>query len=625
MSAALPFGISKCFDARSQFIALGVGGIVGRCGAHSAVSSLGPACLSLIGRDWIVFPAKHVVIELMNDKLTMYVFVEFSVSPTMGVVDLPAVADLGSKSGHRLWKLCGWVGPKSAGTRFPLLSLIDGVGALTMGVFDKKGSWSGSNDSESVSGGNNVSMPNNVVAFMFQNETKYPVWAARGRWVVVVKRHSREGLGLKFDALTLWDFSGIESGLQKSTEIPVPWQVVKLQFLDDDSLVVLNEAGTGRAVVVIDLVAISERKELRVLSQFTLGPDEGLSGYHPVWCWGGKVYTTTIRNDHLVCVTTGERHELLKCTGELVPIGGPFFTLTEKLANAKQGKEVYSVMAPTKACFSHVPSHFCLMLFGNELAVKEEAGEIQVIDVESGLLMQITFGGVNDARSQFIALGVGGIVGRCGAHSAVSSLSQPLLSLIGRDWIVFPVRRSAIMLIDFGWTISLFVEFSVSPTMGLVDRPAVVDYGERITQFRGWVGPKSAGNRFPLMTSADNLQVIDRNWKPGSSWELVLNNTRSMRSTNVVVSVLSYGNLVAAKWRWVLNVKECRGGEHALELWDFGQIERGVVSNAEVSWQLKVMKMVFLGDDSLAVLHKGPTGRAVDVIDLAGTMLLRTA
>ncbi|KAH3731972.1 hypothetical protein Pelo_17192 [Pelomyxa schiedti] len=234
--------------------------------------------------------------------------------------------------------------------------------------------------------------------------------------------------------------------------------------------------------------------------------------------------------------------------------------------------------------------------------------------------MQITFGGVIDARSQFIALCVGGIVGRCGAHSAVSSLSQPLLSLIGRDWIVFPARRSAIMLIDFGWTISLFVEFSVSPTMGLVDRPAVVDYGERITQFRGWVGPKSAGTRFPLMTSADNLQVIDRNWKPGSSLELVLNNTRSMRSTNVVVSVLSYGNLVAAKWRWVLNVKECRGGEHALELWDFGQIERGVVSNAEVSWQLKVMKMVFLGDDSLAVLHKGPTGRAVDVIDLAGTM-----
>ncbi|KAH3731974.1 hypothetical protein Pelo_17194 [Pelomyxa schiedti] len=161
------------------------------------------------------------------------------------------------------------------------------------------------------------------------------------------------------------------------------------------------------------------------------------------------------------------------------------------------------------------------------------------------------------------------------------------------------------MLIDFGWTISLLVEFSVSPTMGLVDRPAVVYYGENIVQFRGWVGPKSAGNR---------------NWKPGSSLELVLNNTRSVMSTNVVVAGLGYGGNLATNGRWVVIDKECVLGGQALALWDFGQIERGVVSNAEVLWQLEVVNMVFLGDDSLAVLHKVPTGRAVNVIDLVGTM-----
>ncbi|KAH3731973.1 hypothetical protein Pelo_17193 [Pelomyxa schiedti] len=211
-----------------------------------------------------------------------------------------------------------------------------------------------------------------------------------------------------------------------------------------------------------------------------------------------------------------------------------------------------------------------------------------------------TFCGVIDARSQFIALGVAGIVGRCGAHSAVSSLSQPLLSLIGRDWIVFPARRSVVQLVDSGWKTTLFVEFSVSPTMGLVDHPTAGDFGGKtMKKFHGWVGPKSAGTRFPLIGSVDSLQVTDRNWKPGSSWELVLNNTRSVMSTNVVACVMWGGTVFGSAW---------------------AEIEKAVVTYSEVPVPWQVVKMVFVGDDALAVLHESPTGRAVDVIDLAGTM-----
>ncbi|KAH3762556.1 hypothetical protein Pelo_5589 [Pelomyxa schiedti] len=204
--------------------------------------------------------------------------------------------------------------------------------------------------------------------------------AVRGRWVV-----NDEEWTLGGHALGLWDFGEIERGVVSNAAIPWQLEVVNMVFLSDDSLAVMHQVPTGRAVDVIDLAATMQHKELRVVSRFTIGPEQ--SGPFPMWCWGGKVYTATDRYEHLVCATTGERTQLpappgLSCRA-LHPVGGPYFTLTELFSG--RTVEVFSVVEPTKVCFRYFPKQPCNMTFWNELALREEGTEFQVSDLASGL------------------------------------------------------------------------------------------------------------------------------------------------------------------------------------------------------------------------------------------------
>ncbi|KAH3760299.1 hypothetical protein Pelo_7874 [Pelomyxa schiedti] len=362
--------LSHFVDARSQFIALGVGGIVGRCGAHSAVSSLSPPLLSLIGRDWVAFPARHVVVDLGDDDTavngywTTHVFVEFSVSPTMGVVDRPAaVSDFGR---NRACTFHGWVGPKSAGNRFPLLVYVDPQGAMSIEVIDRRPSSTSSNNSSSSS---------NCVATVMQRGSAGATWAANGRWVVMVQKGSGS------ESMKLWDFGGIQAGrVAASCEFPLPGKVVSLAFLGGGSLAVKL---ASRSVAVIDLIETMEWKELSVTRQFTVPLDAGRP-WCPMWCWGGKVFSTTYRNDHIVCVTTGERAAIKPPPGpigtscQVEPIGGPYFTVSE--VGKSTPRRVFSVIEPPQVCHGYG----CGVLFGAELALQSSEGEIQVMDAPSG-------------------------------------------------------------------------------------------------------------------------------------------------------------------------------------------------------------------------------------------------
>ncbi|KAH3760594.1 hypothetical protein Pelo_7573 [Pelomyxa schiedti] len=71
----------------------------------------------------------------------------------------------------------------------------------------------------------------------------------------------------------------------------------------------------------------------------------------------------------------------------------------------------------------------------------QQEGCFDLVDAVTGTWLRLPGSVYLDALGQFVALGAGVIVGRCGAASDVSSLTPPLLSLIGRDWVMQPNRR----------------------------------------------------------------------------------------------------------------------------------------------------------------------------------------
>ncbi|KAH3743299.1 hypothetical protein Pelo_15292 [Pelomyxa schiedti] len=123
--------------ARSQFIALGAAVIVGRRGHNNSTvvpaSTLTPPVLSLIGREWVVFPAKRIAIDLTSaagvggdggggtDDDDHHELITLSVSPTLGLVDAPRVAHVGSLATN---EFCGWVGPAHSDDTQPRTQLL---------------------------------------------------------------------------------------------------------------------------------------------------------------------------------------------------------------------------------------------------------------------------------------------------------------------------------------------------------------------------------------------------------------------------------------------------------------------------------------------------------------------
>ncbi|KAH3714570.1 hypothetical protein Pelo_18920 [Pelomyxa schiedti] len=183
------------------------------------------------------------------------------------------------------------------------------------------------------------------------------------------------------------------------------------------------------------------------------------------------------------------------------------------------------------------------------------------------------------ARSQFIALGAGVIVGRCGGTSPVSTLTPPLLSQLGREWVAAPSRSAdgaVQVVIDLVRTTGAFVpphsyfSFAVSPTLGIVGTPFSVETlcdGRR--EFHGWVGPESTGTRFAVMSVFTDCRMV------------VLDTERS-----------------DARWAVAFPVRL----ELAMTLWNFDSIERGEVTCApDISLPWRVENMAFDGDCSLVI------------------------
>ncbi|KAH3732148.1 hypothetical protein Pelo_17022 [Pelomyxa schiedti] len=131
-----------------------------------------------------------------------------------------------------------------------------------------------------------------------------------------------------------------------------------------------------------------------------------------------------------------------------------------------------------------------------------------------------------DARSQFVALGVGVIVGRCGSRSHVRALTPPDLTHIGREWVVVPQSGGGINLTISQQYYDWFAHydrhlprnafFTISPTLGLVSAPDLLLRGEVLA----WVGRdgsetnrrRGEGPRFAVVAERNDGTLVIRDW-----------------------------------------------------------------------------------------------------------------
>ncbi|KAH3758886.1 hypothetical protein Pelo_9325 [Pelomyxa schiedti] len=371
--------------ARAQFLALGAGVIVGR-----PASALTPSSLSLIGRRWVASPARCVVVELgqMTDSRAR-TRLAFSFSATLGLTSDPVAVDFGGGAGR---KLCGWVGPLACGLRFARVvsSVLDGrdysyikeMRVCDLGVGANNNS---SSNRRCTEGGNGVGGV--VVATMRTSApnmwARQEVWANSRTWTVATANTLRGGGA----ALSLWKLDGLGDGKapEKVEHVPLPWRVRKMAFNGKDSLVIRQDPGQGNGVMIVDLQSTLEQGRA-VGSEFTVGSDHCTRN---LWCWRGNVYTTLV-DESLLCITTGERTEMpWGSRPELV--GGPYFATLNRTSEGTF-REVRSVVEPNKVCSRHRVESMGSMAFGRELVVWEPGAHtfpnyIEVIDAVSGFVI----------------------------------------------------------------------------------------------------------------------------------------------------------------------------------------------------------------------------------------------
>ncbi|KAH3743303.1 hypothetical protein Pelo_15296 [Pelomyxa schiedti] len=578
--------------ALAQFIALGVGVIVGRCGRASPASVLAPSSLSIVGQNWVVVPARPVVVEL-TFKITKTCIITFSISPTLGLVDKPTLLDV--DSGLADWScFCAcddvskvaWVGPRSLGCRFALVvSASKRAGYRRWSVIDTKGKVA------------EMSLTDYWPLFCGMCISRRWAAAIRNRWNVT---------------MTLWNFDDIENGnVTKVEEIALPWSVHRRAF-DDHNLLVLTRIG-GR-VLTVDLKATLAQNRLIKSPQTYMSHLAEKEFCHGLVCWKGLTYALVSSVDvaSLLCMNTGQRTPLPQGAG--VPIGGPYF----EVACTKSGynvREVYSVVEPTKVSHSHLEDQSTLY-FGHEMAVRETEGSyIEFSDSVSGFVV-FKMEHATYARSQFIALGAAVVVGRCArggddnscccSRAPVSALTPSLLCLIGREWVVFAAKRLAIDLTAGGGTAAHheLITLSVSLTLGLVDAHRVLaDIGGTVENwgFRGWVGGSASGS-----DSADErfALVVSRRVGAGACQVGVIDTARLEAPAEVEAVIKNWWN-------------------GTMSLWNLAGIESGIVTKAEnMSLPWSVDRVAFDPDDgSLVVVVSARGFYSAMIIDLDATLV----
>ncbi|KAH3763905.1 acetyltransferase, GNAT family protein [Pelomyxa schiedti] len=353
-------------DARDQFVALATGAVVGRCGARSALRALTPYQVSQLGRDWVVHASLHVVLDLGIRFKPKCVTVAFSVSPTLGLVDRPAVVARGCYG-----KFQGWVGPLSAGQqRFALMAL-RGQGnraGESLCVVEIARGWQSGVNALCGCGARFV--------------------ANSRRWLAVVSYVRQVGYQME-----LWNFDQVEAGVVPKVDeaIPFPREVARMKFARNaaDSLVVSKRDGI---IQVIGMEATWEQKRIVVTREF--GPYHNLQ--NPM-CWNGMMYMITdITEGSIVCLTTGETFNFSGCF-QLSFIGGPYFLLDKfGFLSGFAMREVRSIVEPTRVCYTHsakTPKACGVLEAGQEIVVRapllglSDQDYIEVFDSVSGFLI----------------------------------------------------------------------------------------------------------------------------------------------------------------------------------------------------------------------------------------------
>ncbi|KAH3743309.1 hypothetical protein Pelo_15302 [Pelomyxa schiedti] len=359
------FGIRDATYARDQFIALGVGVIVGRCGRDvgSPVSALSPSTLALIGQNWVVVRSRLVVIELK--RVSCHECHEVSVSPTLGLLTHPVFDEKLSQAAE----FHGWVGNPNSGERFAL-GVHEMLFTEDMCVMDTKGE-----------------MEMRLLYEVPPDPLKYRL------------------------TMALWNFDEVEScgaseGESDSDIILLPSMINCAAFDGDRSLVVSLQGGH---VMAIDLESTWAKKVLvstPLPFHETLQSQVSIDG---IICWKGMIYALlseevrpgprrpndrgpyfTVRKAGLQCLKTGERIAL--SDGRAQPIGGPYFAVTRSTTTDGELAEVRSVEEPTKVLCTHKKgtdweSRWC---FGNELVVRDITDwpkGIEVADAACGFII----------------------------------------------------------------------------------------------------------------------------------------------------------------------------------------------------------------------------------------------
>ncbi|KAH3743310.1 hypothetical protein Pelo_15303 [Pelomyxa schiedti] len=373
---SIPFNrlaIRDATYARDQFIALGVGAIVGRCGGSSPASALAPCSLSLLGREWVVFPARVVVVELKRAALrSRPEYVAISASPTLGLVCDPTIVSFGQAHG-RVRCFYHWAGPLSCGRRFALVMAEEppGSGRLGLCVID---TLCGPGDGEAeVKSIGRLSRP----------------WCSNRQWVAAARN------ALPTSTLSLWSLGDVVGGREgmlvanSSVEgVVLPWAVDWISFCGDSSLVVAQE---DSGPLVVDLEATLAQGRL-VSSPLSLPAFDGSMFLHDFVCWEGMAHAVLYQNEGLLCLSTGQRTPLRP--GVAHPIGGKYAAKCT-YSDDECITEVYSVFEPERVCFTHRALRQSERLrFGHETVLMDNVvsgsqgiNTIKVVDAVSGFLM----------------------------------------------------------------------------------------------------------------------------------------------------------------------------------------------------------------------------------------------
>ncbi|KAH3743308.1 hypothetical protein Pelo_15301 [Pelomyxa schiedti] len=609
--------INNVTYARSQFIALGVGVIVGRCGRSSSVTTLTPSSLSHIGREWVVFPARHVVIGAAVDFAQSGTkprgLLRFSVSPTLGVVGEPATIDIGEFGGVGN-DFLGWVGPLSH-NGVPRFALALG-GGRKLSVVDTEG---------------RVCTKMIGAAQCPYGCHIYTSW----RWVVLIQSWWSR-------AISLWDCAGIEGGIVTSVEnIALPDCLCRVAFNGDGTLIVSLEDH----VIAIDLEATFAQKRLVSSPVPTCASEVHFEGYiENVICWKGMTYVIPFseKKGFLMCLGTGQRTPLPEGTAEAKPIGGPYFVVTR--AEGPSGTCVYSVVEPAKVLFRHqhgaievidaVSGFVVFKLEKRGLSVSKPSSDFlkfpeqeqKTSEVSKNRLFEsmagkprnrLTIRDATYARDQFIALGVGVIVGRCGRDvgSPVSALSSSTLALIGQNWVV--VRSRLVVLALKRVRCHECHEVSVSPTLGLLTHPVFDEKISQAAEFHGWVGDHDFGERFALV----NLRG------PFGPYQACVIDTRGDIGDVIISEPPRYPEYrLYASRRWAVGIRKLLSSLSTMTLWSFADIESGSMPQGETIFVSYVINCAaFDGEGSLVVSLEGGGAMAIDLeATLAQRMLVST-